>query len=182
MRTATRILSTSGYQGMSLEDVAEQTDIAKATLYHYFESKDALVAAALEVLTQEVLSRLDARRQALESGSAADLLRALIDEQILILTETAPEIATVFSWPRAWPEIFADSMKDMRRRHDAVFREAVVKGVAGGEFNCPNINVAMQCLHGILNQSSVWIRPDATSSERAAVRRDIVDCALRMFL
>ncbi|WP_131816252.1 TetR/AcrR family transcriptional regulator, partial [Mycolicibacterium porcinum] len=52
VKTATRILTESGYQGMSLEDVAEQTDIAKATLYHYFSSKDALVSAALETLTQ----------------------------------------------------------------------------------------------------------------------------------
>src|SRR5438132_1860975 len=59
MRVTLRILSTSGYQGTSLEEVAERTDIAKATIYHYFAGKDELVAAALESLTTDVLDRLE---------------------------------------------------------------------------------------------------------------------------
>jgi TetR/AcrR family transcriptional regulator, regulator of autoinduction and epiphytic fitness len=178
VRTATEILSASGYQGMSLEDVAERTDIAKATLYHYFSSKDDLVAAALESLTQEVLRRLAARQAAAGGGPATETLRALVDEQILILTETA---SAVFSWPRAWPRAFDEPMKDMRRRHDAVFRQVVERGVASGEFSCADIGIAMQCLHGILNQSAVWIRPHVHAGDRAAVRRGVVDCALRLF-
>lgn len=181
IRTATEILSAHGYQGMSLEDVAERTDIAKATLYHYFSSKDDLVAAALEVLTQEVLRRLAARQAAAGEVSAQELLRALVDEQILILTETAPEVATVFSWPRSWPETFDEPMKDMRRRHDAVFRRVVERGVADGEFTVDDINIAMQCLHGILNQSSVWLRPGVHAEDREKVRSGVVDCALRLF-
>lgn len=181
IRTATRILTESGYQGMSLEDVAEQTDIAKATLYYYFPSKDALVGAALETLTQEVLDRLAAREAALGAVDAREHLSGLIDEQILILTETAPEVAATFSWPRGWPEVFEQPMKDMRRRHDAVFRGAVQRGIENGEFTCPDIDVALQCLHGILNQSSVWIRPGDDEHDRAHLRAAVVDRALRLF-
>jgi len=182
VKTATRILTESGYQGMSLEDVAEQTDIAKATLYHYFSSKDDLVAAALEVLTQEVLQRLAAREQTLGDVGAREHLAALIDEQIRILTETAPEVAAVFSWPRGWPQVFDEPMKDMRRRHDAVFRAVVDRGVVDGEFTCPDVNVALQCLHGILNQSSVWIGPGLHENDRAQLRAAIVDRALCLFV
>jgi AcrR family transcriptional regulator len=181
VRTATEILSASGYQGMSLEEVAEKTDIAKATLYHYFSSKDDLVAAALEALTEEVLRRLAARQAAAGDAPATETLRALVDEQVLILTETAPEVAAVFSWPRQWPESFDAPMKDMRRRHDAVFRRVVERGVASGEFTCGDVGIAMQCLHGILNQSAVWIRPHVHAGDRESVRRGVVDCALRLF-
>ena len=99
VRTATEILSSRGYQGMSLEDVAEQTDIAKATLYHYFSGKDELVAAVLEALTVDVISRLEAQRDAVRDQSYLVQLRALIREEVRILTDTAPEVATVFSWP-----------------------------------------------------------------------------------
>lgn len=180
VRTATEILASAGYQGTSLEDVAERTDIAKATLYHYFASKDDLVLAALESLAVDVLTRLTARAEATSDGTATERLRALVDEQILILTETAPEVATLFSWPRTWPSVFEEPMKDMRRRHDAVFRAVVMDGVAAGEFDCPDVNVALQCMHGILNQSSVWLRPD--SGDLSAVRGRTVDCALRLFV
>lgn len=178
--TAIGILSTHGYQGMNLEDVAERTDIAKATLYHYFRSKDELVGAALDVLTEEVMSRLAERAAEVDDTSPTALLGALVDEQVRILTETAPEVATVFSWPRPWPPAIQDSMKSMRRRHDGVFRQVVERGVAVGEFTCPDVDVAMQCLHGILNQSAVWIRPD--SADRAAARAAVVACALRLFV
>lgn len=181
VRTATLILAESGYQGMSLEAVAEQTDIAKATLYHYFPSKDVLVAAALEALTQEVLERLGAREADIGAVSAREHLGALIDEQIQILTETAPEVAAVFAWPRGWPTLFDEEMKDMRRRHDAVFRRVVERGVDSGDFGCPDIDVALQCLHGIMNQSSVWIRPGARADDRAELRAAVVDRALRVF-
>ncbi|MFF3062582.1 TetR/AcrR family transcriptional regulator [Streptomyces sp. NPDC057909] len=181
IRTATELLASHGYQGMSLEGVAERTDIAKATLYHYFAGKDELVSAALESLTEEVLTRLETRRRSVLDATATEQLRALVDEQILILTETAPEVATVFSWPKSWPELFNEPMKDMRRRHDAVFRRVVAEGIRSGELNYANINVTLQCLHGILNQSSVWL-PGVTGADRADLRREVVDCALRLFI
>jgi hypothetical protein len=36
-------------------------------------------------------------------------------------------------------------------------------------------------LHGILNQSSVWIRPGTHEDDRAELRAAIVDRALRIF-
>ncbi|MBM7365659.1 TetR/AcrR family transcriptional regulator [Gordonia hydrophobica] len=181
IKVANTVLADVGYSGMSLEDVAEQTDIAKATLYHYFSSKDELVAEALEALTQEVLRRLRAREEAVGEVPAREMLAALIDEQILILTETAPEVAAAFSWPRAWPEAFEEPMKDMRRRHDEVFRTVAERGIADGEFSVPNLNVTLQCLHGILNQASVWLRPEARSESSPELRADTVAAALRLF-
>ena len=181
VRTATEILSEHGYQGMSLEDVAEQTDIAKATLYHYFSGKDELVTAVLEALTVDVISRLEAQRDAVRDQSCLVQLRALIREQVRILTETAPEVATVFSWPKSWPAIFGETMKDSRRRHDAIFRRVVEAGLAAGEFDCPNPDVSLQCLHGVLNQSALWIRPALPEAKRTELREAVVDTAVRMF-
>lgn len=179
--TATHLLSSRGYQGMSLEDVAEQTDIAKATLYHYFSSKDELVAAVLEQLTTDVNARLQAAVD--EAGDCTHLqrLQTLIREQVRILTDTAPEVATLFAGPKSWPESFAPIIKDSRRRHDALFRKVVLAGVAAGEFDCPNADVALQCLHGVLNQSSLWIRADLPARKKVQLREAVVATASRMF-
>jgi TetR/AcrR family transcriptional regulator, regulator of autoinduction and epiphytic fitness len=181
IRTATELLSEHGYQGMSLEGVAEQTDIAKATLYHYFSGKDELVAAVLEALTVDVINRLEAQRDAVHDQSCLIQLRALIREQVRILTGTAPEVATVFTWPKSWPATFNETMKDSRRRHDAIFRRVVEAGIAAGEFDCPNPDVALQCLHGVLNQSSLWLRPTLPEDKRIELREAVVDAAVRMF-
>lgn len=181
VRTATTLLSRQGYQGMSLEEVAERTDIAKATLYHYFSGKDELVAAVLEALTVDVNERLEAELAGVADAGHLERLRTLIREQVRILTDTAPEVATLFSWPNAWPESFDPTMKDSRRRHDAIFRRVVEAGMAAGEFDCPDADVALQCLHGVLNQSSLWIRPWYSAERRAELREAVVDTAARMF-
>lgn len=180
VRTATVLLSEHGYQGMSLEDVAEQTDIAKATLYHYFSGKDELVAAVLESLTVYVNERLEGELEQVRDHSHLEQLEALIREQVHILTDAAPEVATVFSWPKAWPEAFDEIIKDSRRRHDAIFRRVVEAGIADGEFDCPQPDVLLQCLHGVLNQSSLWIRPSLPQERRIELREAVVDTASRM--
>jgi TetR/AcrR family transcriptional regulator of autoinduction and epiphytic fitness len=179
--TATELLSACGYQGMSLEEVAEQTDIAKATLYHYFSGKDELVAAVLEALTVDVNTRLQAALDAVGERSHLERLQALIREQVRILTDTAPEVATVFAWPKSWPESFEAIIKDSRRRHDAIFRGVVEAGIAAGEFDCPDADVALQCLHGVLNQSSLWIRVSLSAKKKAQLREAVVATASRMF-
>ncbi|GAB3362393.1 MULTISPECIES: TetR/AcrR family transcriptional regulator [Amycolatopsis] len=180
VRTATELLSEHGYQGMNLEDVAEQTDIAKATLYHYFSGKDELVAAVLEALTVDVNTRLEAALELVRDQSFLEQIRTLIREQVRILTDTAPEVATVFSWPKAWPDAFDEIIKDSRRRHDAIFRRVVEAGLAAGEFDCPDADVALHCLHGVLNQSSLWIRPSFPAEKKEELREAVVETASRM--
>jgi AcrR family transcriptional regulator len=180
VRTATELLSEHGYQGMNLEDVAEQTDIAKATLYHYFSGKDELVAAVIEALTVEVNRRLEQELDKVSDRSYLEQIRTLIREQVRILTDTAPEVATVFSSPKTWPESIQEIIKDSRRRHDAIFRRVVEAGLAAGEFDCPNPDVALQCLHGVLNQSSLWIRPSLPPEKKAELWEAVVDTASRM--
>jgi AcrR family transcriptional regulator len=181
VRTATTLLSEHGYQGMNLEDVAERTDIAKATLYHYFSGKDELVAAVIEGLTAEVNRRLEQELDRVRDRSHLEQIRTLIREQVRILTDTAPEVATVFSWPTAWPASFQEIVKESRRRHDAIFRRVVEAGIAAGEFDCPNPDVALQCLHGVLNQSALWIRPSLPVERKAELWEAVVEAAARMF-
>ncbi|GAD87476.1 TetR/AcrR family transcriptional regulator [Nocardia asteroides] len=177
---ALQILVSSGYQGMRFEDVAERSDIAKATLYHYFPSKDALVSAALEKLTGDVLTHLGEALDMAADRSATDQLRALVAAQLRVLTVLYPEVGTLFSFPAPWPTEHTESIKTMRRRHDRIFREVVDRGIAAGEFDCPDPSVALHCLHGILNHASIWLRPDADPDGRT--RDAVVDEALRLFI
>ncbi|MFI7671499.1 TetR/AcrR family transcriptional regulator [Nocardia sp. NPDC049526] len=177
---ALQILSSSGYQGMRFEDVAERTDIAKATLYHYFPSKDALVSAALEKLTTDVMTRLGEALDAAADRSATDQLRTLVTEQLHVLTVLYPEVGKLFSFPAPWPDEHSEAIKTMRRRHDQIFRDVIDRGITAREFDCPDPSVALHCLHGILNHASIWLRPDADPDNRT--RDAVVDAALRLFL
>ena len=181
VRVAIEMLATGGYQGMSLEAVAEQSDIAKATLYHYFSSKDELVGGALETLAVAVLERLTAARDAEVSGSSRGRLRALVREQLHVLTVEFPEVGSIFSWQTIWPAVHDEARKSMRRRHDAIFREVVGAGLAAGELDCDDIDVALQCHHAVMNSVSVWIGRMEDPAERAAQTEAVVRAVMRIF-
>ncbi|MGA2924679.1 MAG: TetR/AcrR family transcriptional regulator [Solirubrobacteraceae bacterium] len=181
VRVAIEMLATSGYQGMSLEGVAERTDIAKATLYHYFSSKDELVAEALEALATAVLDRLIAVRDAAGSRSRRECLRVLVREQLQVLTVEFPEVGSIFSSQSTWPSVHDEARKSMRRRHDAIFREIVDAGVDAGEFDCDDVDVALQCHHAVMNSVSLWIGRSGDPAERAAAIEAVVRAVMRIF-
>lgn len=176
---AIQLLSSSGYQGTNLEEVAERTDIAKATLYHYFPSKDALVAAALDTLTSDVLQRLANVVEESSESTPTEQLRLLVLEQLHVLTELYPAVGKLFSYPAAWPAEHDEAMKSMRREHDQIFRAVVERGAATGEFSFPDASVALHCLHGILNHASIWLRPETDPG--GAQRDAVVEETLRLF-
>src|ERR1700738_2785022 len=47
LEAAHRLLAEKGYQGMTMDDVAQRVGIAKGSLYQHFKSKEELLAAVL---------------------------------------------------------------------------------------------------------------------------------------
>lgn len=181
VRVAINMLATSGYTGMSLEDVAERTNIAKATLYHYFTSKDELVSEALEALTIGVLQQLEAARAAAQDGTSREQLQALVREQLRVLIEEYPEVGTIFAWQTPWPAAHDEARKSMRRRHDAIFRAVVDAGIDDGTLDCEDPDVALQCLHGVMNNVSLWVGQLKDRAEASRAREAVVSAVMRIF-
>ena len=46
-KAATKVFSEKGFQASSLQDVAQKAEISKAGLYHYFKSKEEILAYIL---------------------------------------------------------------------------------------------------------------------------------------
>ena len=56
--TVNRLLAEKGYDAMTVDQVAADVGIAKASLYKHFSSKEALAAAAMVRVLQRTLQRL----------------------------------------------------------------------------------------------------------------------------
>jgi AcrR family transcriptional regulator len=163
------VLNRDGYHAMSMEDVAEKIDLTKATLYHYFGSKDDLVAACLTLVGNEVNERLAALAKQNEDLTATEQLRSLLVEQLTILLIDYPEAARLFSQPLDWPAEHRKLIRSLRVQHDAIFRTVVESGVESGEFKTVDSSVTLHCIYGAVNYAPLWVR----AGSRAAVNRVI---------
>jgi TetR/AcrR family transcriptional regulator, regulator of autoinduction and epiphytic fitness len=140
----------------------------------------------LAALTVDVNQRLEEELKKARDRSYLEQIRALIRKQIRILTDTAPEVATVLSWPCCRGRRRGPSPSSGSSRTAGVIMTRSSGGwsrpdLRRGEFRCPGPDVALQRLHSVLNQSSLWIRPSLPRAKKAQWREAVVDTASRMF-
>jgi AcrR family transcriptional regulator len=155
LTTAADLFGARGYDAVSLEDVAERLDVTKGSLYYYFPSKDELVTAAIETLGTEWTARLE-RLMATQDGTSELRLRALIREHITIAVREYPAALRLFLVPQDWPEAQRARIKDLRRRHDQVFRRVIEDGLATEDFTVTSTDTVLQCMHAAMSQAPLW--------------------------
>lgn len=81
MREAHRLFRKRGFFRAGTDEIAEASRVTKRTLYHHFESKDALLAAVLAAQHEEVFASLEPYGVALH-GTPAEIVDALFDKLI----------------------------------------------------------------------------------------------------
>jgi AcrR family transcriptional regulator len=155
LATAAALFGERGYDAVSLEDVADRLDVTKGSLYYYFASKDELVTAAIETLGNEWTARLEGL-PAGQSGTPADRLHALVREHIGIAVREYPAALRLFLAPQDWPAAQQARIKELRRRHDSVFRAVVEEGVSNGDFTVTAVDPVLQCMHAAMSQTPAW--------------------------
>jgi len=178
LRVAAEVLSEKGYYNSSLEEIADRLDLAKASLYHYFDSKEALLTACLGTVAEEAIRRLTVIASG--DGTAPERLRGLIIEQLRIITVEFPELARLFLAHLEWPDAVRVRIKDWHTRHDAVFKAVIDEGVKSGELADIDVSLVRHNLTGALNFVPFWFQPGGRFSDREAFEA-VADSVLLMF-
>jgi len=114
MESALKLVAERGYRHVRLADIAADAGVSKATVYHYFSSKDDLLTRAVSEKLAEKQAEFEALVAA-QGGSAADRLRFFLDLfwrfsltetsgmwQRLMVSEIVTEAPALFAtWGRA---------------------------------------------------------------------------------
>jgi AcrR family transcriptional regulator len=179
LTAAADVLSERGFHGMSLDEIAERLDLTKASLYHYFPSKEELISACLEALATTANARLRETSSAV-SGTAAERLSMLIRAQLDIVVREYPQMARLFLQPLDWPELYRRRSRTLRVEHDEIFRSVVREGIRTGEFDVEE-EVAMHNLYGAMNNVPLWFR-GRRKKDVDEMAAKVADNLLRLFL
>ena len=164
LNVAAQVVSEHGYHNTSLEMVADRVDLTKASLYHYFDSKDDLFSACFEAVAEKTIARLAAVANA--APTPLDALRDLILEQLEIFVHDDPDMARLFLQYQDWPESMREEQRHWRRLHEEIFVTVVEEGVASGQLHPRDPRVALHCMHGSINFVPIWFRSRTASEDR----------------
>ena len=78
---AVGLFAMRGYHGVSMDDIGAAAGVTGPALYHHFAGKEAMLAAALNPVSEQLLAGGRART-AEHAGDAAAALTALVDFQV----------------------------------------------------------------------------------------------------
>jgi AcrR family transcriptional regulator len=176
-RTRARILqiaidaaAESGFDSLSIEDVAEKAGVTRGAVYHHFESRLGLVRAATERLLEEmgarILAAADAQQEpwsALEAGCLAFLRSASTREYQQIVLSDAPALLGIAEWQTL------DAMHTT-----STLTEALDELAREGLLSTANTSAAAQALSGAMNQLALWVGSGNDAKAAEAVLLQLV--------
>lgn len=171
---AARLFATQGYSATSMNQVAAATGLSKATLYHYWRDKDALL-----------LSMAEAHVSKLKTLVAEVLLLRLTPQQRLreLIVRMLGEYADARHAHRVLTEDVkflapADRQRILDIERDVVAGFAEVVGALRPELKTAALTKPMtMLLFGMINWLFTWVRPDG-ALDHAALAPMVADLFL----
>jgi AcrR family transcriptional regulator len=127
---AVRVFARKGFHASRVGDIAEEAGVAHGLLYHYFESKDAVLEAVFAENWNVLLERIGSVEETDEP--AADQLRH-IATIILRTWLHLPDVVRVVVQEFGRSPELADRIGDLAQPIE-LFQRVIARGVARGEF------------------------------------------------
>src|SRR5882672_7424660 len=178
-RTAAQIFRDRGYDATSVSDIARALGITKAGLYHYFESKEALLfeitAYGLDRVRDDVI--LPAR--AVRDPEAR--LRQLVIRHARIATQGRGAIAQLVDEVRALPPPARKRVEERMRAYVDLIRGTLLELRSAGRLRDVDPTVATFSLIGAILWLPRWFRQNGRLSQDA-VAKEIANIALHGLL
>lgn len=128
LAAARAVFAEMGFGAASVRDIVRRTDLATGTFYNYFEDKDAIFAAVVGEITDELVRRH--RQGRAKAGTAEEFLRRHFEVYFSFIAEDPELVALAQRNVTAIRTLF--DKPDVRALHRALIedlREAMAKGV-----------------------------------------------------
>jgi AcrR family transcriptional regulator len=162
---AAQCFADKSYHAASMNDIAAACGASKARLYHYYESKEAILYDLLDRYTQRLLSVIGqveatAQRRNLDDRSALhELVRSFLEEYEHSATRHAALLHDTKFLSDAQREVIVDRQRDVVAAVTRFLRRAYPARVTA-----TNQTPVTMILFGMINWTFTWLRPGGPMS------------------
>jgi len=159
LQVAVSLFIEQGYDATSVAQLAERLGLSKSALYHHFDSKEELLAVALEQALgglEAVLKTPDAA-----TGTAADRLAAVLHGAVRVLAAQLPAVTLLLRvrGNSATERAALQRRRAFDREVTALVRAAQDEGSVRSDIDA---SVATRLVFGMVNSLVEWYRPTGT--------------------
>jgi len=174
-RAAAQIFRDRGFDATSVSDIARALGMTKAGLYHYFESKEALLfeimSFGLDRVRDEVVVLVRGIRD------PEDRLRQLIVRHARITTRGQGAVAHLGDEIRALPPASRKQLEERMRVYFDLVRDTLSELKSAGRLRPVDLTVAAFSVLGMILWLPRWFRQDGRLTQEQ-VANEIANIAL----
>lgn len=153
VNVAVNVFKLKGYDAGSLDDVAAELGLRKASLYYYVGSKAELLYLVFDLAISAALEDME---QIVASAPPPERLSKLLRHQIATVASDPSLFAVFFDQrPRLDPG-YEEEIRAKERRYLQLFVDAVEEAIANGTLKAHNPRHAAQLLLGMANWTYKW--------------------------
>jgi AcrR family transcriptional regulator len=151
---AQSLLANHGYAGLSMRELAAESGLAKATIYHHFQDKNDVFRSVLQRDMTMVHTQIVAAADS--TTTAVDKLSAVIRMYVVLMGERRTVIMSVLHELAQEESKLCEFIHNQRNCYFAPIATILEQGIAEGVFRPLNVEQAAISLVGMINAFVVF--------------------------
>ena len=169
------LFSAQGYMRSSIADLADACKLSRGALYHYFDSKEAILFAILDAHVREMIQRVEAA--VTEGGSTLTQFRNVIRTIVEVNAKSPHEQRVLIHDLPFLNEDEQQAIKNLERQLVDIVTDLLVRLDAEGKIVKRTKKIYTMILFGIINFTYTWYDPKGGIGPR-----EFADTAVELFL
>lgn len=169
LETAARLICEKGYEGASIQDIADACSLTKAGLYHHIRSKEHLLLEiqnyGMDVFEEQVLS------QVVAIADPVERLKTCMERNVVLVTQGWSKEVTIILHEHATLTGEARAQINARKKRYVRFLEtSFAEAIRAGRIRPVNPTVAAFSFLGMVLWIYKWFRPGGKISAEQLAR------------
>jgi AcrR family transcriptional regulator len=164
LRQAIGLFNRRGYDAASISDLARELGVTKSAVFYHFDSKESMLAAALDEALDALSDAVADGEQAVGGSDAYDRLRSTVHASVTILVQHLPAVTLLLRVRGNSPleQQALQRRRDLDNRIAVLVQNAVQEGRLRGDI-APD--VISRLIFGMVNSLTEWYQPAGAVDE-----------------
>ncbi len=175
LTNAAALFSAQGYMRSSIADLADACKLSRGALYHYFDSKEAILFAILDAHIREMIQRVEAA--VAQGGSSLAQFQSVIRAIVEVNAKSPHEQRVLIHDLSFLNEDEQRAIKDLERQLVDVVTDLLVRLDADRRIVKRTKKIYTMILFGIINYTYTWYDPKGGIGPK-----EFADTAVDLFL
>jgi AcrR family transcriptional regulator len=164
LETAARIICAKGYEGTSMQEIADACKLTKAGLYHYIKNKEHLLVEimsyGMDVFDEHVLANVR------DIEDPVERLKRCMHLNVKLVTQRwSKEVTIILHENAALAGADAERINARKKAYIRFLEGSIDEAIARGQFRPVNSKVAAFSFLGMVLWTYKWFRVDGALSD-----------------